>query len=78
MEDLGIVERYPIIRTLAGFNPFAVLFESYRSVIYGTETGGPVPPDVVALGILLVASILFVGLAIIFFKRLEPNFAKVL
>jgi ABC-type polysaccharide/polyol phosphate export permease len=78
MEDLAIVERNPIIRTLAGFNPFAVLFESYRAVIYGSETGRPFPPDVVALGFLLLGSIVFLGLAMIFFKRLEPNFAKVL
>jgi ABC-type polysaccharide/polyol phosphate export permease len=78
MEDLHIVQENPIIRTLAGFNPFAVLFESYRSVIYGTETGRPIPPDVVALGLLLLGSVLFVGFSIVFFKRLEPNFAKVL
>ncbi len=78
MEDLGIVDRNPIIRTLAGFNPFAVLFESYRAVMYGTELGGPFAPDPVALGGLLLGSIAFVGLSIVFFKRLEPNFAKVL
>jgi ABC-2 type transport system permease protein len=78
MEDLGIVQENPIIRTVAGLNPFAVLFESYRIVIYGTETGRPMAPDVVALGILLAGSVVLIGLATIFFKRLEPNFAKVL
>jgi ABC-type polysaccharide/polyol phosphate export permease len=78
MEELGIVQENPIIRTVAGLNPFAVLFESYRIVIYGTETGRPMAPDVVALGVLLVGSVVLIGLAIIFFKRLEPNFAKVL
>ena len=78
MEELGIVQENPIIRTVAGLNPFAVLFESYRIVIYGTETGRPMAPDVVALGVLLAGSVVLIGLAIIFFKRLEPNFAKVL
>jgi ABC-type polysaccharide/polyol phosphate export permease len=78
MEELAVIERYPIIQTLAGFNPFAVLFESYRAVIYGTETGGAFAPDVVALGLLLAGSVLFIALAMIFFKRLEPNFAKVM
>lgn len=78
MEELAVVERNPIIRTIAGFNPFAVLFESYRAVIYGTETGGAFAPDVVALGILLLGSLVFIGLAMVFFKRVEPNFAKVL
>jgi len=78
MEELGIVQENPIIRTVAGLNPFAVLFESYRIVIYGTETGRPMAPDVVALGVLLAGSVVLIGLAMIFFKRLEPNFAKVL
>jgi hypothetical protein len=56
-----------------------VLFEAYRAVIYGTPDGGlPVPPNLVNLFQLLVASIVLVGLAAIFFKRLEPEFAKVL
>jgi lipopolysaccharide transport system permease protein len=78
MDDLSIVKNHPIIHTLAGLNPFAVLFEAYRAVIYGTETGGPVVPDALALGALLLASLVLIGLASVFFKRVEPNFAKVL
>jgi homopolymeric O-antigen transport system permease protein len=78
MEELGVVQEHPIIRTLAGFNPLAILFESYRVVIYGTETGRPVAPDVVALAFLFLGSVVLIGLSMIFFKRLEPNFAKVL
>jgi ABC-type polysaccharide/polyol phosphate export permease len=64
---------------VAGLNPFAVLFEAYRAVIYGTPDGGPpVPPDLVSLFELLIASIVLIGLAAIFFKRVEPDFAKVL
>lgn len=78
MDDAAIVQRHPIIRTLAGLNPFAILFESYRAVVYGTAEGGPLAPDGLALAGLFLASVVFIGLAAIFFKRLEPNFAKVL
>jgi ABC-type polysaccharide/polyol phosphate export permease len=70
---------HPKIAALASLNPFAVLFESYRSVIYGTgDSGPPGPPDFVALGWLLLASIVLVALATIFFKRVEPDFAKLI
>ena len=59
-------------------NPFAVLFEAYRGVIYGSETGPPGAPNWYHLGVLLVASVVFLGFASMVFKRLEPNFAKVL
>ena len=79
LDNLGVVRDHPILKTIAGLNPFAVLFEAYRAVIYGTPDGGlPVPPNLVNLFQLLVVSIVLVGLAAIFFKRLEPEFAKVL
>jgi ABC-type polysaccharide/polyol phosphate export permease len=79
LDNLGVVREHPVLRTIAGLNPFAVLFEAYRAVIYGTPDGGlPVPPNVVNLFQLLVASVVLVGLAAIFFKRVEPTFAKVL
>jgi ABC-type polysaccharide/polyol phosphate export permease len=70
----------PIIGTLAGFNPFAVLFEAYRAVIYGNANGvdPPHPPDVVSLLFLLGGSLLFLAVSMLFFKRAEPEFAKVL
>jgi ABC-type polysaccharide/polyol phosphate export permease len=78
-----LVQEHPIIGTLAGLNPFAVLFESYRAVIYGGPSGvipgdGPHPPDVIPLLILLAVSVIFLGVAIVLFKRIEPEFAKVL
>jgi ABC-type polysaccharide/polyol phosphate export permease len=77
--DVDVVRNNPIIRVLAGFNPFAVLFEAYRAVIYGDGRGGPPHlPDFVALFFLLLGSLAFLGLCIVFFKRLEPDFAKVL
>lgn len=79
LNDLNVVKTHPILGFLAGLNPFAVLFEAYRAVIYGTPDGGlPHPPDLVSLFFLLLGSLLFLGLCIIFFKRVEPDFAKVL
>jgi ABC-type polysaccharide/polyol phosphate export permease len=80
LKELSIVQENPIIATVAGLNPFAVLFDAYRSVIYGARDGvGPAhPPDLWSLAVLLAGSIVFLGLAIIFFKRVEPEFAKVL
>jgi lipopolysaccharide transport system permease protein len=78
LEDVPFFQENPVLITLASLNPFAVLFEAYRSVIYGTPDGPPVMPDWTALGILLVVSIGFVAVATVVFKRLEPTFAKVL
>ena len=79
LDESVTFQQNPILRTLAHANPFAVLFEAYRAVIYGTADGGPpVPPDLVSLAFLLVGSIVFLGVCIIFFKRAEPDFAKVL
>ena len=78
--DCRVVQENPIIGTLAGLNPFAVLFEAYRAVIYGGPDGvcPPHPPDLVSLLILLAGSVVFLGLCVVFFKRVEPEFAKVL
>ena len=78
LDTLRIVEQYPIIKTLAEANPFAILFTAYRQVIYGTETSLPGFPDWGQLALLGIGSVVFLGLATIVFKRLEPNFAKVL
>jgi ABC-type polysaccharide/polyol phosphate export permease len=80
LRQTSFVQHNPIIGVLAGVNPFAILFESYRAVIYGTADGlgPPHPPDVVALAYLLLGSVVFLGLCITFFKRVEPEFAKVL
>lgn len=79
LQDHDFVRANPVIGFVAGLNPFAVLFEAYRAVIYGTADGGlPTSPDLVALAWLLLASFAFLGLCIVFFKRVEPDFAKVL
>lgn len=79
LEDLNVIKNHPVLGYLAGLNPFAVLFEAYRAVIYGSSDGGlPHPPDLVSLFFLLLGSLVFLGVCIIFFKRVEPDFAKVL
>jgi ABC-type polysaccharide/polyol phosphate export permease len=82
VHDTAVVQDYPIIGTLAGLNPFAVLFEAYRAVIYGGPSGsladGPHPPDLVSLFFLLAGSLVFLAVAVVLFKRVEPEFAKVL
>ena len=80
LDGLNFFKEHPTLAQLAGWNPFAVLFEAYRAVIYGKPVVGgvPFPPDLVSLGFLLLGSIVFLGICIVFFKRAEPDFAKVL
>jgi ABC-type polysaccharide/polyol phosphate export permease len=54
-------------------NPWTPLFESYRAVIYDETM-----PLWGYLGLLLIGSTIFLALATLFFKRVEPSFAKVL
>jgi homopolymeric O-antigen transport system permease protein len=54
-------------------NPWTPLFESYRDVIYNQTM-----PNWLWLFALLIASTVFLILAMVFFKRVEPAFAKVL
>lgn len=78
LDEVDLLDAQPWLRTLIELNPFAVLFEAYRSVIYGTLDGPPTMPDWGALGGLLVVSTGLLAVATIVFKRLEPSFAKVL
>lgn len=78
LEETNVVRENPWIKTLADLNPFAVLFESYRAVVYGTPDGPPFVPNLLPLLVLLVASLALLTFATIVFKRLEPDFAKVL
>jgi ABC-type polysaccharide/polyol phosphate export permease len=54
-------------------NPWTPLFESYRDVIYNGT-----PPPWLWLFVLLIGSAIFLVFAMLFFKRVEPSFAKVL
>jgi lipopolysaccharide transport system permease protein len=71
-------QQNPVLRTVAHANPFAILFESYRAVIYGKPDGSPHAPDLQSLFLLLAASVVLVAIGAIVFKRLEPTYAKVL
>ena len=75
LEDVAFFEDNPILLDIARANPFAVLFEAYRAVIYGTPRGGPLLPIWM---LHRLASVVLLGLTTILFKRLEPSFAKVL
>jgi homopolymeric O-antigen transport system permease protein len=79
LKDVALFQEHPNLLAIAHLNPFAILFESYRAVIYGSGDGGPPHlPDFGALAGLLAFSMVFVAVAAIFFKRVEPTFAKVL
>ena len=78
LSDTQFFQDNPILLDIARANPFAILFEAYRAVIYGTADAGPALPNWAALGALLVASILLLSLTTVLFKRLEPSFAKVM
>jgi homopolymeric O-antigen transport system permease protein len=64
---------HPTLARMLELNPFYVIFDGYRSVIYNDTV-----PDATSLAILLAASIVLLALATLLFKRLEPSFAKVL
>jgi lipopolysaccharide transport system permease protein len=69
---------------LLRLNPFAILLTAYRDVIYGRVDATGVsftpgqPPDLIALGVLLLFALVLVMVGTLVFKRLEPAFAKVL
>jgi ABC-type polysaccharide/polyol phosphate export permease len=65
--------KYGILAQLFKLNPWTTLFESYRDVLYNGVT-----PAWGALALLLVASLALLAGATLFFKRLEPAFAKVI
>ncbi len=78
LDELQAFQQNPTLGVIANANPFAILFTAYRSVIYGTPTGPATPPDFAALGVLLGVSVVLLAMTTILFKRLEPNFAKVI
>jgi ABC-type polysaccharide/polyol phosphate export permease len=80
LDEIAVFRDHPVLKTILALNPFAVLFEAYRSVIYGSSDpqAGPMMPNWTSLAILLAASLVLVAFGIYVFKRLEPNFAKVL
>ena len=71
VDQIGGSQR--LIADLIRVNPFYPILNAYRSVIYEGA-----PPDWTALGGVLGISIVFLLVAVWFFKRVEPTFAKVL
>jgi ABC-type polysaccharide/polyol phosphate export permease len=63
----------PEIKALLGLNPFSPLFESYRAVTWGQTA-----PDWVGLLYVLGLSAVLLVIALAFFKRVEPAFARIL
>ncbi len=77
LDQIGFFKDHPTLIKVVNANPFAILFDAYRTIIYGSPDGPPGPPNFASLAILLVASTIFLAVTTIIFKRLEPNFAKV-
>ncbi len=81
-----IAGSHKIIYDILRLNPFAVLFDSYRAVVWGTEVVvdgtttylPPGPPNWLGLLILTGVSGLQLLVAILVFKRAEPAFARIL
>ena len=73
-----IAKAQPLVYKAMELNPFFTLFESYRAVIYGGDNSGPFVPSFVPLLILLGASLVFLIVTTLIFKRAETSFAKVL
>jgi ABC-type polysaccharide/polyol phosphate export permease len=69
----SLTKGHPTISRLLWLNPFTTLFESYRSVTWGTEA-----PNWPGLGIVLAVSLVLLVLATWLFKRAEPAFARIL
>lgn len=81
LDEVSVFKEHRWLKTIVESNPFSILFDAYRRVIYGSADNGGSPPgfpDWGSLATLAVASLVFLAVAVIVFKRLEPNFAKVL
>ena len=68
-----LAKSHPSLYNILRFNPFTVLFESYRAVTWGTG-----PPDWIGLLILTGMSAILLLVAVFVFKRAEPAFARIL
>jgi ABC-type polysaccharide/polyol phosphate export permease len=63
----------PVLEFLLMANPFTILFQAYRTIIYDGR-----PPHWSLLALLFAASMILMAITTYLFKRLEPSFAKVL
>jgi ABC-type polysaccharide/polyol phosphate export permease len=69
----SVGKSHPTIEHLMKLNPFYTILGSYRNAIYDG-----IAPDFAGLGVLLAVSVVLLIAATMFFKRVEPAFAKVL
>jgi len=78
--SLDQLEGQDTARQILGLNPMAWILQGYRNALYGTEKVGAhgVMPEWLPLLAVLGISVLLLGVAIIFFKRVEPSFARIL
>ena len=83
----AIAHSNKIVYDILSLNPFAVLFDAYRSVIWGSDipvVGGktvylpPGPPNWTGLLIVTGVSGVLLLWGILVFKRAEPAFARIL
>jgi lipopolysaccharide transport system permease protein/teichoic acid transport system permease protein len=67
------------VRTILSLNPMAPILESYRRIIWGTDSvPHGVAPLWAGLAVVLVVSLVLSALTIVGFKRAEPAFARIL
>jgi ABC-type polysaccharide/polyol phosphate export permease len=69
----AITTKHPTIAIWFQLNPWTHFFNAYRDVIYYHRA-----PEWQGLAIIAAGSLLILAVAVWFFKRLEPSFAKVL
>jgi ABC-type polysaccharide/polyol phosphate export permease len=79
----AIAKSHPSLGAVLRLNPFSVLFDSYRAIIWGSEPEAgvylpPGPPNWAGLLVLTGVSGVFLLLAVLVFKRAEPAFARIL
>jgi lipopolysaccharide transport system permease protein len=71
--DSKFAKEHHWVAVVYNLNPWVHLINSYRNVAYYGQ-----PPDWLGLGALALVSLVFLAGAVLFFKRVEPTFAKVL
>ncbi len=77
--SLDQLEGQDVARRLLGLNPMAPIIESYRRILYGTETSvHGMAPEWLPLLAVLGLSVVLLGIAIVAFKRAESSFARIL
>jgi homopolymeric O-antigen transport system permease protein len=69
----SLTQDNPILGDIFAINPWTIMFTAYRDLIYYGRA-----PEWRPLAILLVVSVFLTLGAILYFKRAEPSFAKVL